>query len=103
VIKFHTTYYRPDNATLSVVGDFDPKQLDTWVDKYFAAISKPNLSLPRVQLKEPERTAEKRFMEYAPNVPLKGVAFTYLVPSEKSEDADALEMTAAVLSHGRSS
>src|ERR1051326_8265413 len=28
VIKFHDTYYRPDNATLIVVGDFDPKQLD---------------------------------------------------------------------------
>src|SRR3954469_333674 len=32
VIKFHNTYYRPDNATLIVVGDFDQKQLDTWVD-----------------------------------------------------------------------
>jgi len=103
VIKFHNTYYRPDNATLIIVGDFDPKQLDTWVDKYFAAIPKPNLALPRVHVKEPARTAEKRFMEYAPNVPLKGVAFTYLVPPEKSEDADALEMTAAVLSRGRSS
>ena len=85
------------------MGDFDPKQLDTWVDKYFASIPKPNLALPRVQVKEPERTGEKRIMEYAPNVPLKGVAFTYLVPPEKSEDADALEMTAAVLSRGRSS
>src|SRR2546429_7529997 len=103
VQKFHATYYRPDNATLIAVGDFDQKQLDAWVDRYFAAIPKPNLSLPRVQVKEPERTAEKRIMEYAPNVPLKGVAFTYLVPPEKSEDADALEMTAAVLSRGRSS
>jgi zinc protease len=103
VIKFHNTYYRPDNATLIVVGDFDPKQLDAWVDKYFASITKPDLALPRVQVKEPERAGEKRFMEYAPNVPLKGVAFTYLVPPEKSEDADALEMAAAVLSRGRSS
>src|SRR6185295_14405499 len=47
VKKFHATYYRPDNATLVVVGDFDPKQLDAWVDKYFASISKPNLPLPR--------------------------------------------------------
>src|SRR2546421_10537572 len=38
VLKFHATYYRPDNATLLVVGDFDPKQLDVWVDKYFAPI-----------------------------------------------------------------
>src|SRR5882672_1015412 len=56
VIKFHDTYYRPDNATLIVVGDFDPKQLDAWVDRYFAPIAKPNLPLPRVNVIEPART-----------------------------------------------
>jgi len=103
VIKFHNTYYRPDNATLIVVGDFDQKQLDGWVDKYFAPIPKPNLPLPRVNVTEPARDGEKRFMEYAPNVPLKGVALTYLVPSSKSDDAPALRMAATILSQGRSS
>ncbi len=103
VIKFHNTYYRPDNATVVVVGDFDQKQLDTWVDKYFAPIPKPNIGLPRVNVVEPARTGEKRFMEYAPNVPLKGVAFTFLVPSTKSDDAPALRMMATILSQGRSS
>jgi len=64
VIKFHDTYYRPDNATLIVVGDFEQKQLDAWIDKYFASIPKPNLPLPRVNVTEPARTGEKRFMEY---------------------------------------
>src|SRR5256714_13663386 len=103
VIKFHDTYYRPDNATLIIVGDFDQKQLDAWVDKYFAPIPKPNLPLPRVSVTQPARTGEKRFMEYAPNVPLKGVGFTYLVPSEKSDDAAALTIADIVLSQGRSS
>jgi zinc protease len=103
VQKFHATYYRPDNATLIVVGDFDPRQLDTWVDKYFAPIAKPNLPLPRVQAKEADRTGEKRFTEYGANVPLPGVGLTYLVPSEKSEDAPALTMLDVILSQGRSS
>src|SRR5256885_7344490 len=103
VIKFHNTYYRPDNATLIVVGDFDQKQLDAWVDKYFAPIPKPNLPLPRVNVTEPVRAGEKRFMEYAPNVPLKGVALTYLAPSSKSDDAAALRMASVILSQGRSS
>jgi zinc protease len=103
VRMFHATYYRPDNATLIVVGDFEPKQLDGWVDKYFGPIPKPGMPLPRVQTKEPERTAEKRFMEYGSNVPLPGVGITYLVPSEKSEDAPALVMADVVLSQGRSS
>jgi zinc protease len=103
VIKFHETYYRPDNATLVVVGDFDPKQLDGWVDKYFASIPKPNLPLPRVNVTEPPRTGEKRFTEYGSNVPLPGVGITYLAPSEKSEDAAALTIAEIVLSRGRSS
>ena len=103
VKKFHATYYRPDNATLIVVGDFDPKQLDAWVDKYFGPIEKPSLPLPRVQTKEADRTGEKRFTEYGANVPLPGVGITYLVPSEKSEDAPALTMLDVILSLGRSS
>lgn len=103
VLKFHATYYRPDNATLIVVGDFDPKQLDAWVDKYFGPIEKPNMPLPRVQTKEAERTGEKRFTEYGANVPLPGVGLTYLIPSEKSEDAPALTMLDVILSQGRSS
>src|SRR6266404_3092198 len=103
VQKFHATYYRPDNATLLVVGDFDPKQLDAWVDKYFAPIPKPGLPLPRVETKEAERTGEKRFTEYGANVPLPGVGITYLIPSEKSGDAPALTMADAILSQGRSS
>jgi zinc protease len=103
VQKFHATYYRPDNATLLVVGDFDPRQLDAFVDKYFGPIQKPNLPLPRVQTKEPERTGEKRFTEYGQNVPLPGVGITYLIPSEKSADAPALTMADIILSQGRSS
>ena len=41
VVAFHATYYRPDNATLIVTGDFDPRQLDAWVDKYFGADPPP--------------------------------------------------------------
>jgi zinc protease len=103
VIKFHETYYRPDNATLIVVGDFDQKQLDTWVDKYFAPIPRPALPLPRVEVKEPPRTGEKRFIDYGPNVPLVGVAINFLIPAEKSEDSESLQMAANILSQGRSS
>jgi zinc protease len=103
VRAFHATYYRPDNATLVVVGDFEPKQLDAWVDKYFAAIPKPSTPLPRVQVKEPARAKEARFVEYGQNVPLPAVAFTYLVPQKADADADALRVVDALLSAGESS
>jgi zinc protease len=54
ILSFHATYYRPDNATLVVVGDFDPKQLDAWVDKYFGPLRSPT-AYCRVGIKEPAR------------------------------------------------
>jgi zinc protease len=103
VRAFHSTFYRPDNATLIVVGDFDQKQLDTWVDKYFAGIPKPDKPLPRVTVKEPERTGEMRVVEFAPNVPLPAVAFSFLAPPKASEDSDALRIAESILSSGESS
>ena len=102
VQDFHTTYYRPDNATLVVVGDFDQKQLDAWVDKYFVPIAKPDRPLPRVQVKEPERKAESRFTEYGSN-DLPAVGLTYLAPRQADADAAALNVADAILSAGDSS
>ncbi len=103
VRSFYSTFYRPDNATLVVVGDFDQKQLDTWVDKYFGRVAKPDRPLPRITIKEPERVAEKRINEYAPNVPLPAIALTYLTPAVKADDAYALRVAESVLSSGESS
>ncbi len=103
VRAFHSTFYRPDNATLVVIGDFDPKQFDAWVDKYFGILKKPALPLPRVTIKEPERTAERRITHYGSNVPLPAIALTYLTPPEKNPDAEPLRVAATILSQGESS
>jgi zinc protease len=102
VQQFHATYYRPDNATLVVVGDFDPKQLDAWVDKYFGSIAKPNRPLPRVTTKEPARQKELRFTEHGSN-DLPAVGLTYLTPRQADADSDALRVADAILSAGESS
>jgi zinc protease len=102
VQEFHTTYYRPDNATLVVVGDFDPKQFDAWVDKYFGPIAKPDRPLPRVTTKEPARQKEARFTEYGSN-DLPAVGLTYLTPRQADADSDALRVADAILSAGESS
>jgi zinc protease len=103
VRKFHQTYYRPDNATLIVSGDFDPGQLDVWVDKYFGRIAKPTTEIPRVTVIEPARTKEARFNTTGPNVPLPASAITYLLPPRKSDDADALRIAEVILGRGESS
>src|ERR1044071_2196672 len=103
VRAFHKTFYRPDNATLVVVGDFDQKQLDAWVDKYFNRVAKPAGSIPRVTVKEPARTAEKRVNVTGPNVPLPAVAISYLAPPVTADDSYALRVAESILSGGESS
>jgi zinc protease len=100
---FYKTFYRPDNAVLIVVGDFDQKQFDTWTDKYFGSIKTNKMAIPRVTAVETERKEEKRFMETAPIVPFPAVAITYLAPPSKSEDIPALRLAETILSGGESS
>jgi zinc protease len=102
VQQFHSIYYRPDNATFVIVGDFDQRQLDAWVDKYLQPLSKPNKALPRVNVKEPARTTEVRLTEYGSN-DLPAVGLTYLTPRQADADSDALRVADALLSAGESS
>lgn len=103
VIDFHKTFYRPDNATLIVAGDFDPKQLDAWVDRYFGWIPKPGSTIPRVTAQEPARTQDKRYTETSATAPLPAVAMTWLIPPASNADDTPLHVAAALLSQGESS
>ena len=103
VKAFHSTFYRPDNATLMVVGDFNPAELDGWIKKYFGAVAKPSTKIPRVTAKEPPRKADKRDTTYSPRAPLPAVAITYLAPSIRSSDTPALSLVGEILAGGDSS
>jgi zinc protease len=103
VRAFHSTFYRPDNATLIVVGDFEQQQLDAWVDQYFTPLAKPDAAMPAVSVQEPARTEEKRVDEYAPNVPLPAVGLTWLIPAASHPDAVPLALAATILGEGESS
>ncbi|HYP51307.1 MAG TPA: pitrilysin family protein, partial [Pyrinomonadaceae bacterium] len=101
--EFYQMFYRPDNAYLIVVGDFNQRQFDAWTDKYFGRIKRPAGAVPRVTAVEPERTEEKRYMQTAKNVPFPAVAITYLAPPSKSPDIPALRVAELILSGGESS
>jgi zinc protease len=103
VRAFHETYYRPDNAALIVVGNFDPAQLDAWVDKYFGPLKNPDQPLPRVTVKEPRRTKAGVFDGYGPNVPLPAVVLSFQGPAASDPDAAALKVLDGILSSGKSS
>lgn len=103
VRAFHAAYYRPDDAALVVVGNFDQARLDAWIDRYFGPLKRPAAPIRRVTAVEPPRTGPGVFDGYGPNVPLPAVAITWLGTSASSPDAPALKVLDAILSAGKSS
>jgi len=103
VVAFHSTFYRPDNATLIVAGDFDPASLQRWVDQYFGPIKKPEGTIPRVSVKEPAREKERTIREYDEKVPFPALAVTFLAPPVRSEQRAAWQVIETVLGQGNSS
>jgi len=103
VIAFHSTFYRPDNATLIVVGDFQPDELHSWVEKYLGAVKKPADRIPRVTAQEPPRREAKEVVEYSPKAPLPAIGITWLAPSIRSDGTPALQLASEILAGGESS
>lgn len=103
VRAFHQQYYRPDNAALIIVGNFDEAQLNAWIDQYFGPLKNPKPPIPRVDAVEPARSGPGVFDGYGPNVPLPAVAITWLGPNAAAADAPALRVLDAILSGGKSS
>lgn len=103
VRAFHATYYRPDNAILVVSGNFDPAQLNAWVDQYFAKIRKPAGAIPRVTVQEPARTSAVARTVYEANTPLPAVLMSWHLPPDRNADTPALTVLDAILSTGESS
>jgi zinc protease len=103
VVAFHANQYRPDNATLVVTGDFEPAQLQAWVDQYFGPLKRPEAPVPRGPNEEPAWPDNRTVQLSGPQVPLPAVALTWLAPTVTSADAPALRVAAALLSGGKSS
>jgi len=102
VREFHRTYYVPNNATLVISGDFDPKQAIQWIERHFDSISKGK-PVPRDIAQEPPQPNERRVTDYDTKAPLPAVILTYHVPEDGHPDIYALQIAGNILSAGQSS
>jgi zinc protease len=102
VASFFKTYYAPNNAVVSIVGDVDAKATLDKVRKYFESIpSQP--APPEVDMAEPKQTEERRATIDDPLARLPRLDMAYKIPPAGSPDSDALAVLGTVLSGGRSS
>src|SRR5262249_41707926 len=102
VRDFYRTYYVPANATVTIVGDFEPAQARQLVTQYLGRVPKSERAVPRDLPKEPALTKEKRVTLQAP-WPLPAVVVAYHVPPDGHPDAYPLHVADKVLSDGQSS
>jgi len=101
VREFWETYYVPSNAYLIIAGDFQTAEALDWVRQHFGDIP-PGAEPPRVAVREPARTGERRIpVEKA--VPLPAWVAGYFIPEDGHPDSYALMVASMILSEGRSS
>lgn len=103
--EYYETWYRPDNAVLTVVGDVTADDVFGFAEKYFGDIGRgnqvPGLCLPSIKehRHEPGVNRMKRIVDF--DVPLLIVG--YPAPPSSHEDAVALEILQLVTAGGESS
>jgi zinc protease len=101
VRDFHDTYYVPENATVTVVGDFDSAQAVQLVTQYFGRVPKAARPVPRDIPAEPAMLKERRVtVEEA--WPLPAVVVAYHITYDGHPDSYPLHITSKILSDGQS-
>jgi len=103
VREFFNTFYKPNNATLIVVGDFKSEQALAWTKKYFDGIPASAAPIPRIAKPEPPQTAERVVKKSYSNTPLPALVIGYKVPAKYSPDAYPLDLASNILAGGESS
>jgi zinc protease len=99
---FYDTFYWPNNATVSIIGDIEPAAALALVMKYYGAIPRSPHPIPEVVTEEPEQTGARRVTVNKPGQ-LGTVEIAYKVPGALQADLPALEVLGEVLSNGKNS
>ena len=103
VSEFFRTYYAPNNAVLSVVGDVDPAAVRGWAERYFGGIPANPAIPPLGDLSLPEHLGEERRETVIDKVPLPRVYVAYRAPVYGDTRLDGLDIAAQVLAGGKGS
>ncbi len=100
--EFYNTFYWPDNATVSVIGDFDPVKALELIKKYYGAIPKAPKSIPPMYTEEPEQTGPRRVTVQRAGE-LGVVALAHKIPAATHPDQAALKVLDVILTEGKNS
>ncbi|HUO34578.1 MAG TPA: pitrilysin family protein [Candidatus Acidoferrum sp.] len=102
VRQFFKTYYAPNNAVLTLAGDFDPTEALEKIKKYFGTIPEQPAP-PKVDLHEEKHYGERMETIYDPLARQPEIDMAYLIPPGNTEGNYAMQNLAIILGQGESS
>jgi zinc protease len=102
VHDFFKTYYSPNNAALTIVGNFNQADAKQWVQQYFGNI--PAVDLPqKPDLTEPKQSKEKRFTKEDKLANKPAIAIAYKMPERNTPEYYAMGLIDQLLLQGSDS
>jgi predicted Zn-dependent peptidase len=102
VASFFDTFYAPNNAAISVVGDIDIEQTKAWIASYFGSIPASSLP-PAPDITEPRQEAEKYFVKNDSLANKPALAVAYHMPERNTPEYYAMGLLDQILIQGDNS
>jgi len=100
--EFYDTFYWPNNATATVVGDFETKDALATIKKHFGRIRKSTKEIPQVYTTEPTQEGKRTvILKRAGQQGIVGLA--HKSPPKTHEDAAEFMVLSSILSSGKNS
>ena len=100
--EFYNTYYWPNNATATVIGDFEKKQTLALIKKYFGEHGRSQHTIPKMYTEEPTQEGPRRIMiKRAGQTGIVGIG--HKTPEGLNQDTYALQALGKILTEGKSS
>jgi zinc protease len=98
--EFYNVYYWPNNATVTVIGDFEKKQTLALIKKYFGAHGRSQHAIPEMYTEEPAQEGPRRIMvKRAGQTGIVGVG--HKTPEGLNQDIYALQVLGKILTEGK--
>ncbi len=97
---FYDTFYWPNNATITVVGDIDKAATLKLVKQYYGVYTHSPQPIPTIYTEEPAQSGPRRIIVKRPGE-LGTVVIAHKVPNGRDADQPALDVLDAILSSGK--
>ncbi len=100
--EFYDTFYWPNNATLTLIGDFDKEATFSLITKYFGKHSRSKHDIPVMYTTEPKQEGERR-VTVSRTGQTRIIGIAHKTPEGSHSDIHALQVLSSILGRGRTS